>query len=115
MLHVLVKDRSETHDLSLCKACLLADTCHTGSEVNEIAGRGRGILSQFIYCRTCCQHGTSQTFGLVFAEHLGEFTDLRDCFIAEVITEGDIDFIGSIYELLNCCSRSDAESSGIFG
>ena len=72
-------------------------------------------MSQFVDCRTCRQHGTSQTFGLVFAEHLGEFTDLRDCLIAEVITECDIDFIGTIDELLNCSRRCDAESSGIFG
>ena len=115
MLHVLVKDRSKTHDLSLCKACLLANTCNTGSEVNQITGRGRGILSQLIDCRTSRQHGTSQTLGFVFAEHLGEFTDLGDGFIAEIITEGDIDFIGSIDEFLNCSSRGDAESSGIFG
>ena len=76
LLHVLVENRGEPHNLSLCEACLLADTCHTGGEVYEISCRGRGILSQFIDCRTCRQHGTSQTFGLVFAEHLGEFADL---------------------------------------
>ena len=115
LLHVLVENRCETHNLSLCEACLLADTCHTGGEVNEIAGRGRGILSQFIDSRTCRQHGTSQTFGLVFAEHLSELTDLRDGFITEVITEGDIDLIGSVNKIFNCSSRGDAEPAGIFG
>ena len=37
LLHILVEDRGETHNLRLRESSLLAYTCHSCSEVNEIA------------------------------------------------------------------------------
>ena len=113
LLHILVKHRCETHDLGLCKACLLAHASHTCREVNEITcGRG-GVLRQLVDSGTRGKHCATQSLGFVLTEHLGELSDLRYRIFAQVIAQGDIDLVGTIDELLHGCRRCDAQASSI--
>ena len=113
LLHILIENRSEAHNLLLRQTSLLADTGKTGGEVDKIAGRSTTALSQFVNDRTRSQHCATQAFGLVVTEHLGQLAYIFNRIVAKVVVKRYINLIGGIYKLTNSLLGSNAKTASI--
>ena len=113
LLHILVEDRRESHNLLLSESCLFAYTSKASSEINEISCRRRRRLRQLVDCRTCCKHRTIETFGLILPEELSELAYVLYCIITKIITKGNVNLVGCINKLLYGLVSSNTETTSI--
>ena len=105
---VLIHHGTVAHYLRLCETQLLAEACNACRIVNEETSLCAGVLRQFVDSGTGCQHGATQSHPLILSEGHSQFTYLVYGTIAKIITEGNLDFVGSIYEFENAVLCLDA-------
>ena len=115
LVDVVVKERRERDDVRVCKGWVVGERWERGSEVKEIRGRGRRILRELVEWRRCGEDGRWERFGVVLGEDVGEFRDLREGFMGEMMREGEIDFMGWMEELVKWRSGGDGECGGMLG
>ena len=99
----------------MCQSRLFTNACHAGRELFEVACTGRRVLREFVDNGGSGQHRLLQSETLVFLEEHGELAHVLNRSVAEVISEGDVDFVGSFYEVKNLLLGGDTEFARVPG
>ena len=115
LLHVLVKYRGISQNVTLSNLRLIRCPCHASSKSYQVCFCRTGVLCHLINGATGSQHRPTQPKFLVLTEHLCQLADVLHRIIPQILTQCHINLIGRIDKLQYILLPGNPQTTSITG